>query len=805
MSFNRRRFLGFAAGAVAGTAVGVPAGRTIGDFLQAADLPVYPPRGPEKFVLSVCNLCPGGCGLRVRRIGERAVKVDGNPLHPVNGGRLCPRGQAALQGLYHPDRFTGPLRRVGKRGSLASFQKVSWDRALDEVAGRLRRLRESGRPESLVLLRGGARRVGSRLAQRYVAAFGSPNDVTLERGEVSSSLAMQLGQGVLAAPAYEIGSTDYVLSLGGALLEAWSSPVHAARAYGHFRQGRTGRRGKFVQVEPRLSITAASADEWLAVRPGTEGVFGLGVAAVILAEGLYDREFVVEHVSGLEDVNGENGEPRRGLRTLLEREYGLERVAEETGVAANVILQVAREFAAAQRALAVGPRRGPLLPGSLYGHLAAQTLNALSGSIDAPGGVLLPEDVPLSPWPPLAEDEVGRRGRGRPRLDRAGNGDFASLPSDPERLAEAILSGSPYPVEALLVLEADPVFTSFAAERFSAALERVPLVVSFAGLPDDTALSADWILPEAHFLEQWELHTTPPGVAYPVVSLAQPVVSRPLSDTRPAAEIFLELARRTGGDVAAAFPWKDVESLLRGDVEALYEKRRGAIMGTTFDEAWVRMMEGAGWWAPGYRSGEELWKKSQETGGWWDPFYDHGDWKRVLRTRSGRFELRPDVLERRPGAAVAVAGEKARDGSLALVLFEPLPVAGGTGAELPFLQAILDPGHEERWETWAEIHPETAAGLGIRDRDRVVISSPHASILARARVGPRVLPGAVAVPVGLGKRAGGRWAAGVGANPLLLLSGERELFSGLPDPGATRVRIAPAPEHERVASPQRRS
>jgi anaerobic selenocysteine-containing dehydrogenase len=431
-------------------------------------------------------------------------------------------------------------------------------------------------------------------------------------------------------------------------------------------------------------------------------------------------------------------------------------------------------------------------------------LNALSGSIDAPGGVLLPENAPLSPWPPLAEDEVGRRGRERPRLDRAGKGDFASLPSDPERLAEAILSGSPYPVEALLVLEADPVFTSFAAERFSAALERIPLVVSFAGLPDDTALHADWILPEAHFLEQWELHTTPPGVAYPVVSLAQPA-SRPLSDTRPAAEIFLELARRTGGDVAAAFPWKDVESLLRGDVEALYEKRRGAIMGADFDEAWVRMMEGAGWWAPGYRSGEELWKKSQETGGWWDPFYDHGDWERVLRTRSGRFELRPDVLERRPGAAVSIAGEKAEDGSVALVLFEPLPVAGGTGAELPFLQAILDPGHEERWETWAEIHPDTARKLGIRDRDRVVISSPHAAIFARARVGPRVLPGAVAVPVGLGKLAGGRWAAGVGANPLVLLSGERELFSGLPDPGATRVRIALAAGHERVASPQRRA
>ena len=807
MKFDRRRFIGFAAGAVAGTAVGVPAGRAIGDFLQVSELPVYPPRGPEKFVLSVCNLCPGGCGLRVRRIGERAVKVDGNPLHPVNGGRLCPRGQAALQGLYHPDRFTGPLRRVGKRGSLLSFQKVSWDRALDEVAGQLRRLRDSGRPESLVLVRGGARRVGSRLAQRYLAAFGSPNDLTLERGEVAASLAMQLSQGVLAPPAYEIASSDYVLSLGGALLESWSSPVHATRAYGHFRQGRTGRRGKLVQIEPRLSITAASADEWIAVRAGTEGVFGLGVAAVILAEGLYDREFVVEHVSGLEDSLDDNGRPRRGLRVLLEREYGLERVAQETGVSANVILQVAREFAAAQRALAIGPRRGPLLPGTLHGHLAAQTLSALVGSIDAPGGVLLPEEVPLSPWPVLAEDEVARRGRARPRLDRASSGESPTLPSDPERLAEAVLSGSPYPVEALLVLDADPLFTSFAAGRFAAALERIPLVVSFAGLPDDTALSADWILPEAHFLEQWELHTTPPGVAYPVVSLAQPVVARPLSETRPSAEVFLDLARRTGGAVAAAFPWKDVESLLRSDVEALYEKRRGATMGTTFDEAWVRMMEGAGWWAPGYRSGEELWKKSQETGGWWDPFYDHGDWERVLKTRSGRYELRPDVLERRPGASsvVGTSAEKESAGSLALLLFEPLPIAGGTGAELPFLQGILDPGLEERWETWAEIHPETAAALRIRDRDLVVISSPHGSVVARARVGPRVVPGAVAIPVGLGKRAGGRWAAGSGANPLVLLSGDRELFSGLPDPGATRVRMALAPGPEQSGPGPRRS
>lgn len=787
-SVSRRRFLGFAAGAAAGAAAGVPAGRTLGDLLQAADPPVYPPRGPESFVLSVCRLCPGGCGLRVRRIGERVVKVDGNPLHPVNGGRLCPRGQAALQSLYHPDRLAGPLHRTGPRGTLKSFERVSWDRALGEIAGKLKALREKGRPESLVLLRGGARRVGSRLARRFLEAFGSPNDVTFDRGEVSASLALELGQGLQATPAYDLSSADYVLSLGGALLEAWSSPVYTSRSYGHFRQGRTGRRGKLVQVEPRLSITAASADQWIAVRPGTEGVFGLGVAAVIVAESLYDKEFVAEHAAGLEEAAGPKEEPRRGLRALLERDYGLERVAEETGVSANVILQVARELAAARRGVAVGPRRGPLLFGSLHGHLVAQTLNALLGSIDSQGGVLVAEEAPLAPWPAVEEDGVARRGRGRPRLDGSGSGNVASLASDPERLAEAILSGSPYPVEAVMVLDADPVFASFAPDRYAAALERVPLVVSFATIPDDTALQADWILPEAHFLEQWDLQTTPPGVPYPVISLSQPALARPVQDARPVSEIFLELARRTGPEVAAAFPWKDVPSLLKAEMEGLYEQKRGAIMGTAFDEAWVRMMERAGWWVPGYDSAEELWTKSLQTGGWWDPFYDHGDWKRVLKTRSGRYEFRADVLERRPRAAVA-GGREPEPGALALVLFEPLALAGGTGAELPFLQGILDPGEQERWETWADIHAETAASLGIADRDRVTVSSPGGSIVVRARVGPRMVPGAIAIPVGEGKRAGGRWAAGIGANPLRLVSGERELFSGLLDPAATKVRV----------------
>ena len=804
MKFDRRRFLGFTVGAAAGTAVGVPAVRTYSDVMAAMNPPVYPPKGPEDFVLSVCALCPGGCGVRARRVGGRVVKLDGNPFHPVNGGRLCPKGQAALQLLYHPDRVSTPLRRTGAKGSLESFEPASWDEALGEIASRLRSLRTEGKPESLVSMRGPLRATSQRLLARFLEAFGSPNDLGLHRGDSAATLALELSQGVRAMPAYDMKSAEYVLSLGGALLEASSSPVHTMRAYGEFRQGRAGRRGKLVQVEPRLSITAASADEWISVAPGTEAVFALGVAAVLVSEGLYDRDFVRERTLGFDAFRDAAGRTHDGLRAILERDYSLESVAARTGVPVNTILRIAREFAASRSPLAMGPRQGPLLPGPLYGHLAAQYLNALVGNIDQPGGLLVQEDVPLPSWPEVAPDPIARKGRSLPRLDRADVDDgLPHLDSEPERVAEAVRRRSPYPLEVLLLMNADPLFASATVEGFTAALERIPLVVSICTIPNDSALMADWILPEAHFLEAWELDTTPPGVPYPLASLARPAVEKPLGEAKPIGQIVLDLAHQVGGEVAASFPWSDLEEVIRSDVANLYSARRGAIMGTSFDESWVLLMEGAGWWAPGYRSADELWERMLETGGWWDPFYDHSNWQRVLQTSSGRHEFRADLLtalskigEAVPSGSASAAGgdgttaEDEAAGKLSLLLFEPLPVAASCGAESPFLQAILDPGLEERWETWVEVHPETARSLGLSDRDWVQVESEAGRIEARARVTPRVAPGVVAVPVGLGKRSGGRWARGVGANPLHLLSPDQNPLGGLSPTGATRVEVS---------------
>jgi len=770
----RREFIGVMAGAAAGVAAGGAGGRLFADALASADQPLYPPRGPEQFVLSVCNACPGGCGVRARRIGDRIVKIEGNPLHPISGGRLCPKGQAALQMLYHPDRVRVPMRRAGPRGSLGSFRPATWDAAMAEIGGRLQSIRNDQRPESVVLIRGGDRDSSTRAARRFLAAFGSPNDIALDRGNEASAIALYLTQGVRATPAPDIRGADYILSLGSEFLEASPAPVYSTRAYGDFRQTHTAHRGKFIHVDPRLSITAASADEWIPIRPLTHATFALGIAAAIVQEGLYDREFVAERGAGFEDG------PAGGLRAILEKSYSLERVSNETGVSVNVILRVARELAGARRGLVLAPHKGPLIGARLADHLAVHLLNALIGNIDRAGGVLIADDVPIEAWPTTAPDPVAAAGLRQPRLD--GAGEDSLLSSDAEQLARALTTGQPYPAELLFVLGADPLYATTTHAPFAAALEHVPLVVAFATIPNDTALHADWILPEPHFLETWNVQTSPASAAFASVSVAAPALPKPLYDTRAPAGVFLDLARRTG--LESAMPWPDAEALSRAEIDRLFEAKRGAIIGTPFDAAWVRMMEDAGWWVPGYASADELWQRARESGGWWDPFYDHGDWSRVLRTSSGRFDFRPDIVQQIAGVPPAAQG------GIALILFEPLPIAGGHGAELPFLQALLEPGLEERWETWGEIHPRTAAALHVRDGAWIRVASAQDAIVVRARVTERVVPGAVAIPVGLGKSGGGRWAEHAGANPLRLLDGAREPFSSLPDFAAARALIS---------------
>ncbi|MEA3342295.1 MAG: molybdopterin-dependent oxidoreductase, partial [Chloroflexota bacterium] len=251
------------------------------------------PPGPpsEQSKLGICRLCAGGCGLSARVVDGRVVKLDGNPFHPSNQGKLCPKGQAGLQALYDPDRIKGPMRRVE-----GGWQQISWEEALTEVAGALKALRDSGHPERLTFLHDGKRGPTGDLIARFCQSFGAPNDVRAPRHSADGTpLAHTLTQGWNEHAAYDWENTDYLLCFGGAFLEAWQPLVRQLRAYARLRRGRPGRRAKIVQIESRASVTATKADEWLPLNPGTEGALALAIAHVIISDEAYDAQFVAEH------------------------------------------------------------------------------------------------------------------------------------------------------------------------------------------------------------------------------------------------------------------------------------------------------------------------------------------------------------------------------------------------------------------------------------------------------------------------------------------------------------------------------
>src|SRR3990172_4000406 len=257
---------------------------------QAAD-------APERWVPGVCLQCPAGCGIVVRVVGERVVKIEGNPLYPSNEGRLCPKGQAGLQFLYDPDRIKGPMRRLGDRGS-GQWERISWDEAIGEVVSRLGALRDQGKPHTLLFMSGRNRGQSGGLIDRFMEAFGSPNHVGHSSiCEDGSPLGHYLTQGFKAYAGYDWDDTNYFISFGAGFIEAWRPTVRLLRAYGHMRRGRPVR-AKIVQVDTRFSVTAPKADEWLAIRPGTDGALALGLAHVILRDGLWDRAFAGDFVDG---------------------------------------------------------------------------------------------------------------------------------------------------------------------------------------------------------------------------------------------------------------------------------------------------------------------------------------------------------------------------------------------------------------------------------------------------------------------------------------------------------------------------
>jgi anaerobic selenocysteine-containing dehydrogenase len=712
--------------------------------------------GVAEWKPSVCPLCQAGCGIVVRvmegdaevvRNGQTglmrmglAKKLEGNPAHPISRGALCARGQAAIQIAYHPDRITQPLKRTGARGS-GQFQAVTWDEAVAALAAQLDALTAANNQQALAFLKRPGAGQRDDLVSQFLDRFGAPpalafelfNDDVLRRANLLSFGRQQL-------PTFDLAHSGYVLSFGADFLGTWNSPVAQHAGYGQMRQGRRGVRGTFVQVEPRMSQTGANADEWVPARPGTEGVLALGLAHVLLTERLRPA-----------DAAGRAGGLIDGWSAGLPG-YTPAAVEKRTGVAAARIERLARALIEQPPGVAIIGGAPLAQTNGLFAALAVNALNALLGSVGAPGGVSFMPQIGSSAT-------AGAARRSTPEERRTVQGVVAGL-----------LAADRPSVQVLLLDAANPVFATPSAWRTRDALLKVPFIASFGSFIDETSALADLILPDHAFLESWVEGRPESGAAMPIASLAPPAV-RPLHQSRAMPDVLLQVAARLQRPLG--FTWQTFEEMLMAAFAGL----------------------------PAPSADADTWTTAQQQGGWWGKTGETAQPGQVgLAAQSGQARR----TEPATGGQVGRAGQTDRspvrdaaaqfDGNADAYPFHFLPYASqsfldGSLAHLPWLQELPDVITTAMWSSWIEINTQTASKLGITVGDVIEVSSTQGSLRAPALVSPGIAPDVIAMPVGQGHENFTRYASGRGENPIKILAPITEPDTGTLAWAATRVRV----------------
>lgn len=664
--FNRRDFLRLAGIGAAGAAAGcaqAPADKLIPYLVGPDD--VLP--GIAYWYASTCRECPAGCGVRVKTREGRAIKVEGLEGHPIGDGRLCARGQAGVQSLYDPDRIKSPMVKDG-----AGWKPVTWDEALQLAGARLGEAARARKGVALVT----DHQPGSfqRLAAEWAAAMNGRHVVYEPFAHESLREANARTFGQATVPHYDFAAAHGLISFGADFLETWLSPVAYARGFADMRSHHERR---FVTVEPRLSLTGASADEWVAVKPGQEIAVALGMAHVILRENLgpalAERGHLLDAVSA----------------------WTPEAAAQRSDVPAETIVRLARGFAAQAPGLAVAGGIAAQSDKSVALHAAVNLLNYAAGN-------------------------VGRTVRFDRTLDLGAVASF----SDVQQLMSAMSDGG---IDVLVVHGANPVYGVPAWAGFGAALEKVPYRIAIATALDETASACDLVLPASHAIES--LGDLEP--ARGVHSIVQPAMQKvPMFDSKPAGEALIALA--AAAQQGASFPatWDD---WVKGQWRNLHS-RLGT--GRTFDAFWA------------------------------DVLRDGGVWE----------DVQP-LPVRWASAPAFAAPELQGSGDFALLLY-PTPLYDGRGANRPWLQELPDATTKAVWGSWAEIHPETAARIGVKRGDPVRVQTEAGSIEVPVYPYAGMRKDVVAVPLGQGHTAYGRYATGRGVNGTQLLGAAQDEASG---------------------------
>jgi molybdopterin-containing oxidoreductase family iron-sulfur binding subunit len=662
--FNRRDFLKLVGIGVAGAAGGCaqpPADRLIPYLVGPNDtLP-----GLAYRYASTCRECPAGCGIEVKTREGRAIKIEGLAAHPLNRGGLCGRGQAGLQSLYDPDRVKSPMVREG-----SGWKPVSWDEALQLAGTRL-----AAAAGKVALFTDHAPGSFQRLAAEWASAMGGRHVVYEPFGLESLREANSRTFAQAAVPHYDFANALMLVSFGADFLETWIAPTAYARDFAAMRAHPERR---FVAVEPRLSLTGANADEWVAARAGQEIAIALGMAHVILGENLGA------------------GVPERARLIEAVAAWSPAAAAQQADVPAEKIIAMARAFAAEAPSLAVAGGIAAQSDKSVALHAAVNLLNYVAGN-------------------------VGRT----VRFDRTPDYGAVASFNDVQQLMSAMSGGG---IDVLVVHGANPVYAVPAWAGFGAALEKVPFKIAIATAMDETAAACDLVLPASHAIES--LGDLEP--ARGVYSIIQPAMQKlPMFDSKPAGEALIALAGAAG---------------------------QGARFGATWDEyvkgQWRRLHArfGAG------RDFDQFWKDCLRDGGVWED----------VASPAVRWASTPAFS----------APELQGSGDMALVLYPSAQLFDGRGANKPWLQELPDPTTKAVWGTWAEVHPETAAKIGVTHGQPLKITTEAGAVELPVYLYSGMRRDVVAVPLGQGHTAYGRYANDRGVNATVLLPAAQDDASG---------------------------
>ncbi len=446
--------------------------------------------GVVTWFASVCRECPAGCGIVVGCMEGRPIKVEGNPLHPVNRGALCARGQAALQGLYNPDRPGEPF----KRGDGGSLESVTWGLALGQLSDKLSELRKADALDRVAMITPHLPSSLSSLLDAWVEE--NPGIRLVEYEPISYESIEKANEFCFdrnSLPVYRLEDADLVVSFGADFLETWISPVEYASAFARMRTYSEGKIGRLLYVGSRQSLTAANADETVMIKPGGYGAITMGMIRVMLEENLRESPAT--------------GDAR--VFEKLTRGFDPDKVYEATGVAEDRLRDLARVVA--------GSRRSVILPGGVESSSTNATENIISVNILNYFLGNYGERINI-----LDRDPYPRRNNAR---------DFSLLV---DKMARGDIS-------LALFYGVNPAYSVPSPSNVLGALDKVETVVCCSDVFNETTEVCDYLLPVHAPMESWGDCSPRDGVR----GLMQPVV-RPLGDSKHFGEVLIELSRSAG-------------------------------------------------------------------------------------------------------------------------------------------------------------------------------------------------------------------------------------------------------------------